>query len=106
MNFRYHDYIYDMPLEGVQSRHPLPHHAHGDRQQVPGGLFFPIQGGGYNQGAEFFPGPDGGGYGQTDRRLDRLERITERQQRQIERLRRQVERLDNRVDRIERRLGY
>ena len=42
-------------------------------------------------GQQFFPGPPGGGFGNVNQRLDRLER--------------QVERLDRRVDRIERRLG-
>jgi hypothetical protein len=56
-----------------------------DPRQYPGGGF---PGGG-------FPG---GGGGQTDRRLDRLER-------QIQRIDQRLDQLDRRVDRIERRLN-
>jgi hypothetical protein len=56
-----------------------------DPRQFPGGGF---PGGG-------FPG---GGGGQTDRRLDRLER-------QVQRIDQRLDQLDRRVDRIERRLG-
>jgi hypothetical protein len=49
---------------------------------------FQIPGGGY----------PGGGGGQTDRRLDRLER-------QIQRIDQRLDQLDRRVDRIERRLN-
>lgn len=47
-----------------------------------------------------FPGGGypGGGGGQTDRRLDRLER-------QVQRIDQRLDQLDRRVDRIERRLG-
>ncbi len=50
----------------------------------------------YRQTGQFFPG--GGGGGNVDRRLDRLER-------QLERLDRDLNQLNRRVDRIERRLG-
>jgi hypothetical protein len=47
------------------------------------------------QGQQFFPGFPGGN---TNQRLDRLER-------QVDRLSGQLDRLERRVDRIERRLG-
>ncbi|MFS0822349.1 hypothetical protein [Bacillus sp. 1P02SD] len=50
----------------------------------------------------FFPGTPGfpgGGSGNVNLRLDRLER-------QMQRLQNQIDRLDRRVDRIERRLGF
>ena len=49
----------------------------------------------YRQTGQFFPG---GGGGNVDRRLERLEN-------QVQRLQNQMDRLDRRVDRIERRLG-
>ena len=47
---------------------------------------------------QFFPGIPGGGFGNINRRLDRLER-------QIERLDRRLDQVDRRLDRVERRLG-
>ena len=47
---------------------------------------------------QFFPGFPGGGGGDINSRLDRLER-------QIERLDRRIDQQDRRLDRIERRLG-
>lgn len=47
------------------------------------------------QGQQFFPG---GGFGNINQRLNRLER-------QIERLDRRIDQVDRRLDRIERRLG-
>ena len=47
---------------------------------------------------QLFPGFPGGGGGNVNRRLDRLEN-------QVQRLQNQTDRLDRRVDRIERRLG-
>lgn len=52
----------------------------------------------YRQTGQFFPGFPGGGGGNVNQRLDRLER-------QFDRLERQINQLDRRVDRIERRLG-
>lgn len=71
-----------MPFNPKEVKHMYP------RQQGQG-LFFPIPG---------TPGFPGGGGGNVDRRLDRLER-------EVTRLNRQTERLNRRVDRIERRLG-
>ena len=52
----------------------------------------------YRQTGQLFPGFPGGGGGNVNHRLDRLEN-------QVQRLQNQMDRLDRRVDRIERRLG-
>jgi hypothetical protein len=78
MYYHPHNQGYFFPNQEIPTQDP--------RQfQVPGGGF---PGGG-------FPG---GGGGQTDRRLDRLER-------QIQRIDQRLDQLDRRVDRIERRLN-
>ncbi len=57
--------------------------------------FYPMVDYRQTQQGQFFPG---GGFGNLNQRLTRLER-------QIERLDRQVDQIDRRLDRVERRLG-
>ena len=52
----------------------------------------------YRQQGQFFPG-GGGGFGNTNQRINQLDR-------QIERLDRRLDQVDRRLDRIERRLGF
>ncbi|HLO12579.1 MAG TPA: hypothetical protein VK190_10220 [Pseudoneobacillus sp.] len=74
-----------------QSYYPTYDFQNQDLRQFPGGGF---PGGGFPGGG--FPG---GGGGQTDRRLDRLER-------QVERLDRRVDQLNRRLRRVERQLNF